>query len=170
MDEKDRVRILNLVRRAVVEDPSARARDLYAYARERYPTVEQLDLRQFNARFVLQAKRERGVPNRKRRKAAEPTAAPAKKLPSFSGTPEARGLPQENQPRPANDIAGAKREEPVRTPAHTRRPPLGSRKHRDAVRRVFWDFAEDVASAESAPDVVNVIRRLQSYVDRVMRA
>lgn len=40
---------------------------------------------------------------------------------------------------------------------------------RDAIRRVFLDFAADLAEAESRQDLVRVLRSTDDYVDRVQK-
>lgn len=168
MNEKDHARILNLARRAVVEDPYVSARDLYDRACERYPSVQSLSLRQFNARFLLQAKRERAIGKRQRKRE---TKAPIPSLPEglerMGWQPPARGQtlqePEEKpeQKSPAKEEAGPKHK-------RTRRPPWGRQKHRQAVRKVLFEFAADLANADTASDVVDVVGRLDGYVDRVL--
>jgi len=43
-------------------------------------------------------------------------------------------------------------------------------KNRDAVRQTFLEFASDLSAAEDRKDLVAVIARVDSYVDRAMEA
>jgi hypothetical protein len=70
MEDADHGRVLNLVRRAVVTSPELESREIHQLAIQRYPWVEEPNVRQFSARFVRRARREAGPATSQRSVAA----------------------------------------------------------------------------------------------------
>lgn len=132
--------VMEMVAKALEEDPDVKAEVLYERAREIDAGIGDLSLRQFHARYPLPVKRKRGAARkgatRKRKKAARGSQRSAASAPGSPGGK--RGAKQ----RDANP--------------------------RDAVRRIFLDFASELARAESRAAIVDVLGSVDDYVDRVL--
>jgi hypothetical protein len=142
-------RIMDMVRHELVENPEVPNAELFEKAQRIDPAAMQdVDRRQFNARYPLQVKRREmtkrpkpkgdGTTPRRRRKKASPDGATAAAL-------EAAGLP-----------AGAPLSV-LRTLA------------REGVRDVMLRFAQDMANAESRGELVSIVASVDQYVDQILR-
>lgn len=192
---REHTRVLNLVRRAILETPDVKVGDLYQRACERYPWVSELSRRQFNARFVLKAKRERSSKHRPvriprslvedepgMRRAPVESASPS---PSGSSTRTGaeeeggRSAPAKNGTSPPAVSANgqgapsspASAREEVKTPSPPSRASesgLAGTPEDTLVREALFDFAVRLVSAETTRDFVYAIGDVDAYVDRVM--
>jgi len=147
-------RVWAFVEAELRKNPKAGSKDLYEKAKAAHPEVGDLNLRQFHARYPLQIRRRMGAgrkasapkPRRGTRKAAAPRTTRRR--------PAARSLAAE---APAAPIAAA-----ADTP---------NAKARDGVRKVFLDFAQDLAAVAGDPaKVIAVVARVDKFVDQAIRA
>lgn len=123
--------VMEMVAKELEKDPEARADALFEKAREIDPSIGDLSLRQFHARYPLPLKRKRSAGKGRKRRARTRGKAVA---------PQAR--------------------------KSTQAPPKGA--PRDEVRRVFLEFASDLARAESRASIVDVLAKVDEYVDRAI--
>lgn len=123
--------VMEMVAKELEKDPEARADALFEKAREIDPSIGDLSLRQFHARYPLPLKRKRSAGKGRKRRA------------------RTRGKAAAPQVRKS-------------TPARPKGAP------RDEVRRVFLEFASDLARAESRASIVDVLAKVDEYVDRAI--
>jgi hypothetical protein len=139
-------KVMDLVARELEEDSSASLEHLYDQAKSVDPSIGELSLRQFHARYPLQVKR------RKSRAAGrhKPPSPRKKKQQATSET-------KQSAPRSRK----SKQSQPADS---------GSQElDREKVRALFIDFAMDFASAESRIEIVRAISSVDSYVDRLSK-
>jgi hypothetical protein len=140
-------KVYDRVRQELTKNSQLGSRELYGLAQDIDRSIGQDSLQQFHARYVLPFKREQS----RRRKDGAAAAAPK------------RGR------RPK-----AKVEEPVAraaTPAvrRGRRPRRNDGSERDRVRGVLLEFARAFADAESRTQIVQVLSKIDQYVDRITK-
>lgn len=142
-------RVMEMVRKELDANPDVSTQDLFDKAKRIDSGLDDLNIRQFHARYPLQIKRRRAVSQGggrrggRARKSA-PAAAPA-------AAPESASRPR-RQRRARGGRATAQ---------------AGGR---DDVRSILLEFAGEIASAEGKVDVVRVIGGIDGYVDRVISA
>jgi len=133
-------------------DPSLGSKELYGILQGVDRSVSRDTLQQFHARYVLPAKRGR--------KAATSTAA-------------------EEAPRRKRRRPGGKNGEPVAlaTPAaaepaapRRRRRSTKNEPDRDRIRGLLLEFAQDLTDAESRSNLVQVLGRVDKYVEKIAGA
>jgi hypothetical protein len=131
--------VMELVAQELERDPGISVEALFDRAKTLDPQIGELSLRQFHARYPLPIKRRKSQGKGKRAR----------------------------KPRKSGSTSRAAT--PAATPGKARK---GARAAdvtpRDAVRRVFLDFAGDLARAESRASIVEVIARVDEYVDRAL--
>lgn len=146
--EKDKV--MEMVEAELARDPGIALDVLYERAREIDPAIAQLSRRQFHARYPLQVKRRASAAaggNRSKEEGAGSAAPPA---------PRGRRKQAE---RPARRGRAAQA-------ASAAAPEVD----RAAIRAALLSFAEAVAKAEDAAQLVKVVGNVDQYVDRIVRA
>ena len=123
--------VMEMVAKELEKDPEAKADSLFEKARKIDPSIGDLSLRQFHARYPLPLKRKRsaGKGRARRPRSRAKSAPPAKQ----------KSAPARRQGAP-----------------------------RDEVRRIFLEFASDLARAESRASIVDVLAKVDDYVDRVI--
>ena len=137
-------RVLDMVRRELVQNPDVDNAVLYDKALELDPTaMKDVDRRQFNARYPLRVKRF----ELQSRKPKEPRVAKPRR-------------PKKTEKEAAPSIAPARRSA---APASTVRKAA-----RDSVRNVLLRFAQDLANAESRGDIVGVVANVDQYVEQIL--
>ena len=136
-------RILDMVRRELVQNPEVENGVLYQKARELDPAAMQdLDRRQFNARYPLRVKRF--------------------ELLSRKPRTENSSRPRTRRRRALGDGAAASAKS-VAAPASVLRQLA-----REGVRDVLLRFAVDLANADSRGQVVTVVASVDQYVDQIL--
>lgn len=141
--------VLEFVRSTLDEQPGVGTRELYRMAGERFPSVAELTPQQFHGRYFLTVKRER-----KPRGEEGATRSPRKK------STRARKSASRKQTK-----RGARA---ATEPAAEPRPQSTAAPSREQVRAVFLQFARDFASAESRTDIVQVLSKVDDYVNQVV--
>lgn len=140
-------RILDMVRRELVQNPDVDNAVLYDKAVELDPeAMEDVDRRQFNARYPLRVKRfelKRRTPKAERGAGSKPARR----------RPERKRAAREAKPAPASEAAPSE-------------PPRQDR--RAGVRGVLLQFAQDLANADSRGDIVGVVAGVDRYVDVIL--
>lgn len=140
--------VMELVQSELTKNPEATNQELYEKAAEAYPAVQELDLRQFNARYTLQAKRALGLV----RAGAGARGAPAKAT-KRAARVAAKGRAVK---------AAAKRAAP---PARRAARPAAATDPRQAIRYVLVQFAAEATKAQS---VAEFLTRVDGYVDQIL--
>lgn len=164
VDEK----VMAMVEAELAKNPDTGSSDLFEMAKAEEPSIGELSLRQFHARYPLQVKR---------RAAAAASAAPGKK----AASKKARSRKAASKKAPTKTKAAKKtkavREKPEPKAAarggRRRRGLLGRREPldpREAVRGILMRFATELASADAKADVVKVLAGADRYVDEVIDA
>ncbi|TVP57429.1 MAG: hypothetical protein EA351_05870 [Gemmatimonadales bacterium] len=118
---KNEEKVMEFVKSELKKNPSASTTELFEKAKKVDSGVNQLSLRQFNARFPLQIKRKESL---------------------------AKG--------------GGRR----RTSRRTRR---SSRERRENMRDLLMRFASDLSAAEERKDLVQILAKVDDYVDDAMK-
>lgn len=157
--------VLELVRQEIAEQPDLGSKALYETARQAYPSLEEDGLKRFHALYVLTAKRERAAANRESGK-APPRAKRKSQRGRGKSEDKAAGDGKPKRRRAAapggNTGAGADATTPALQDG-------ASGVNRDHVRGVILQFARDFAAAESRSEIVDVLGKVDEYVDRVVR-
>ena len=147
-------KVMRMVERELKKDPDVLNAILLQKATKLEPAVAGLSGRQFNARHRLQVKRKAGVGSSK----PKPTA----KKPAPAAVAR--------KPAPKRAKKAAKRKpEPPKIPSQRPAAPAVRLTDRSAIRRVFMDFASDLAAADDRVQVVRVLAGLDTYVDRAVK-
>ncbi|MGI9181416.1 MAG: hypothetical protein ACR2H9_13060 [Longimicrobiaceae bacterium] len=180
--------VFERVRAELDKRPNLSTGVLYQMAQGLDPAIGKQSSQQFHTRYVVpitheqaaaqrRDKRARGTRKTRKRKTAEPrtrraTAAPTPQ-PATPAPPPAEARPQLAPPPPAE--AAPERRRPTRAPQAAEHPAsTATRRQRDhaaertRVRAVFLEFAREVAAAESRGEMVEVLRRLDRYIDQVI--
>jgi hypothetical protein len=176
-------RVLDMVRRELERNPDISNDKLLGKALRIDPSLNKLSARQFHARYPLQVKRakKRAAGGGRRRsagarKAGAGAARRARKGPGkraarksakraaqqqSAGTP-ANGRRRRGRPPKAGNAAPAQR-------SASTGPSAGSAGGRDGVRELLLDFARQVASADGRTELIDVVARVDGWVDRIMQ-
>jgi hypothetical protein len=163
-------RVLDMVRRELVQNPEIENAILYEKAKQLDPAaMKDVDRRQFNARYPLRVKRFE-MRARKPRPKAEPRrdgrpAAPAGDS-SDVAVISARGPRQEGEGAPRRRARSTA--SPAASPVAAGPGSVLRHLARDGVRDVLLRFAQDMANAESRGDLVGVVAGVDQYVDQIM--
>lgn len=152
MADTDSQQIMEMVEDALEKDPSTGSRDLFERVKERFPSVGDLSIRQFHARYPLQIKRRKSLNEegaqkspRRRPTRSRKRAAPRARNSGRSGRQERRSV--------------------ARAPGET-----SSAQARARMRAILMDFATELASVDAKADVVKVLAGTDRYVDQLMSA
>ena len=140
---KTNEKVMEFVESELETNPDISVTDLQARAAEVDPAIADLTARQFNARYPLQVKR------RKARKSEKASGGKASRRSSASTRKSGRASTRRRARKasaPAADDARA------------------------AVRGVVLRFASDLASAEERKELVDVLSRVDGYVDDILKA
>jgi hypothetical protein len=162
-------RVLDMVRRELVQNPEIDNATLYEKARQLDPAaMNGVDRRQFNARYPLRVKRfemrarKPKPPREPRPKAQRPAPATEAGEPASSAAPrrqaEGEGPPRR---RARAGTAGAR-------PANPELRSVLRSLARDGVRDVLLRFAADMANADSRGELVGVVAGVDQYVDEIL--
>jgi len=144
--------VLEWVRQELNRDPGLGSGRLFEMAREREPSLSDATLPQFHARYVLPVKRERAA-------AAGGGAKGGKR----KGTRKGTRKQQAEAPAEAQVAAPRAKRSRGRKAASA-----GDEGPRQRIRSVFLEFAREFAEADSRTQIVQVLSRVDEYVDRVM--
>jgi hypothetical protein len=148
--------LLEWVRQELDRQPDLGSGKLFEMARERDDSLADSTLPQFHARYVLPIKRER---------AAERGGGTAKE-----GGGKARRRTARKPKRGAQAAAvEAEAPKPRRSRTTGKRGAAGDGS-RESIRAVFLEFAREFAEADSRTQIVQVLSRVDEYVDRVMES
>lgn len=132
-------RIMDMVRRELVENPDVDNAVLYEKARELEPeAMQDVDRRQFNARYPLRVKRF----ELKARKPKSDDSTPRRRRKSRKPTPETMAAPAS--------------------------PPANRKLPREGVRDILLRFAQDMANAEGRGQLVSVVAGVDQYVEQIL--
>lgn len=150
--------VLNLVRRAIVQDSDIQTNDIYEHACRRFPELKDMDRRRFHGRYVLRAKRElskgrkvRSNSRRRQYKASPEAALPEVALPLNEDSSQ-QGTRRASQRPTATERVGGSR----------------SNLDREAVRAAFFAFASDLVTAADHQAVVEAVRGLDRYIEQAL--
>jgi len=157
-------RVMDLVRKELVKDPSISSEALYQKARKVDRSIGSLSIRQFHARYPLQVKRISAA-EKKRRSGAGRKAAKKSATPKSAGRKSRKSGGRRGPRKQAARSGGAAAAQPSRPP----RSATGG-DSRSAVRSILLEFAREVAAAEGKADIIGVVGRVDTWVDRVQKA
>jgi hypothetical protein len=138
-------KVMEMVVRELDRDPSIGLESLYGRAKDIDPSVSELSLRQFHARYPLQVKRSRSRGVAKKQKAA------TTKKRAAAGD-KSTGSPVRKQRRSRGEA-----------------PAAGAEFDREKVRQLFLEFASEFAEAETRKEIVRVLSSVDSYVNRLAK-
>ncbi len=182
--------VFERVREELVKRPNLPTGVLYEMARRIDPLIGEQSPQHFHTRYVVPVKHEQASAQRRQKRGArkarkQQTTAPQAAAPGRRRTavePEPQPIPAappipEAQPQlaqpPAAEPAPVRRRS--RTPQPAAQPASAARRRREdgtgerrRVRTLFLEFAREVAAAESRGEMVEVLRRLDHYIDQVV--
>ncbi len=163
-------KVFERVRQELSENPDLGSRELYEFAQGVDKAISQDTLQQFHARYVLPIKRERsrsGGGGGRGSRAVESTPARRRGRPPAA---EREASQQAEQPEQPEQPAGRRgRRKSAQTSDQGSSGPLqGVSASRDQVRSVLLQFAQELTDAESRSSLVQVLGRVDSYVDRIV--
>jgi len=164
-------RVMDLVRKELVKDPSISSEALYQKAKKVDRSIGSLSIRQFHARYPLQVKRISAA-DRKRRGGARKATTAKSAGRTTTGRKSARKTRKTGRrgarKRAASRTAPSTRRAAPQTPSMARRS--AGTDSRSAVRSILLEFAREVAAAEGKADIIGVVGRVDTWVDRVQKA
>ncbi|MQA89645.1 MAG: hypothetical protein GEU90_05355 [Gemmatimonas sp.] len=138
-------KVFERVRQELAKSSKLGSRELYQMAKNWDQSIGQDTLQQFHARYVLPIKREESSRSKKRGgRRAGVTGRRGRVEVAAPKTPVVRqrdGRGSGTEPEPPAD--------------------------RDKVRTVLLEFARDFADAESRADIMQVVSRIDDYVDKI---
>ncbi len=149
-------KVMQFIEKELKINPKATAKELQQKAKAVSEAVGKLSIRQFHAKYPLQIRRKL-APKKPRRAAPKAKAAPKKprraapKKPRRAA-PKARAAPK--KPRSAAPKATAAR----------------GQVNREAIRDTLMTFAKDLSDAEGKSETIAVLRKLDNYIDAIIRA
>jgi hypothetical protein len=149
-------KVMQFIEKELKINPKATAKELQQKAKAVSEAVGKLSVRQFHAKYPLQIRRKL-APKKPRRAAPKAKAAPKKprraapKKPRRAA-PKARAAPK--KPRSAAPKATAAR----------------GQVNREAIRDTLMTFAKDLSDAEGKSETIAVLRKLDTYIDAIIRA
>jgi hypothetical protein len=138
--------VMEMVRKAIENDPDVETAALFEKAREMDSSLEDLSLRQFHARYPLQVKRKLSSARKKKDKKKA-----KKKAKKRSG---GRSSGSRGKKKSTSASGGA----------------TAGEDGRQAIREGLLRFAKDVAAAEDKADLITVLTSVDDYVDEVAAA
>lgn len=147
-------KVLERVRQELSKNAKLGSRELYEMARGWDQSVGEQTLQQFHARYVLPIKREQTA--KAKGKQAGKAAGTGRRGRSTAAAAEKSAAP-----------AAAPRGRRTRRAAAAPTAGEGGGADRDRVRAVLLEFARDFAKAESKTEIVQVMSRIDEYVDRI---
>ncbi len=136
-------KIYERVLQELEKNPSLGSKELYAILRDADKAAGKDTLQQFHARYVLPAKK-------------------AVRKPESDGQPAPRARRRRTKAA-RNGQAPAAVEQPARRGRRSRR----QEPDRDRIRQLLLQFAQDLTDAESRSNLVQVLGRVDSYVDKI---
>ncbi len=155
--------VLAYVTRVLKRNPGVKNAELFKGACEIDASVAQLSPRQFHAKYPLQVKRRLAPAAEAPRPVAPAVAEPA---PAVAPPPAPAVAPPPAPaaaPPPAPAAASP-------TPAPAAKVPAIGAGDAAAIRGLLLSLARDLANAETQAETIEVITRLDGYVDDIMRA
>lgn len=160
--------VLAYVTRVLKRNPDVKNAELFKGACEIDASVAELSARQFHAKYPLQVKRRlaAAAPGPKPAPKPAPEPAPTAPEPAPVATPEPAPAAA---PEPAPEPAPAPAEEPAPTPAEAEAPSIGDG-DAAAVRGLLFSLARELANAGTQAETIEVMARLDGYVDDIMQA
>ena len=141
-------KVMQFIEKELKINPKATAKELQQKAKAVSEAVGKLSVRQFHAKYPLQIRRKL-APKKPRRAAPKAKAAPKKPR---RAAPKARAAPK--KPRSAAPKATAAR----------------GQVNREAIRDTLMTFAKDLSDAEGKSETIAVLRKLDTYIDAIIRA
>jgi hypothetical protein len=142
-------KVLERVRQELTKNPSLGSKDLHEIAKGMDGSVGEQKLQQFHARYVLPIKREQSGGAKGGRKGGRRSTGAAKGR------------------KPATRAAAAAKPGP-QAKSGGRAKAAAPETDRNRVRSVFLDFAREFADAESRAEIVQVMSRVDDYVEKVV--
>ncbi|HEV2130130.1 MAG TPA: hypothetical protein VGR27_03480 [Longimicrobiaceae bacterium] len=176
--------VFERVREELTKRPNLSTGVLYQMAQGLDPTIGKQNPQQFHTRYVVPIKHEQAAVQRSRKRAGgsrktkqRQTATPrtrraaAETQPTTLAPPLVEAQPQPAEPQPAEPAPARHRSpRPAVQPERTTRPRRreNGAGERRRIRAVFLDLAREVAAAESRGEMVEVLRRIDEYIDQVI--
>jgi hypothetical protein len=163
------------VREELNRKPDLGSRQLFELVKEMDSSLEGIPLASFHARYVLPVKREQAA----QRAQTEASAGEGKKSQPRKQS-QRRGKTAEQPEVPAEAAAAARepakrsRKQAARTEQTTGGEPTSARQQsegggREQIRAVFMEFARAFSEAESRTEIVQVLSKVDEYVERVLQ-
>jgi hypothetical protein len=162
--------VLERVRQQLNRQSDLGSRQLFEMAQEMDPSMAEMSLPQFHARYVLPIKREQAAQRkgeeapRQPRKAGR-TSRRAEAAGQEEPTSREEPTKQRRRARQAAEPARAEAPVPQAAPAAEAQP--AQQANRDQIRSVFLEFALEFSQAESKTEIVKVLSKLDRYIDRI---
>jgi hypothetical protein len=171
------MQVLERVREEMNQRPDVGSAELFEMAKEMDPSLGERKLASFHASYVLPIKREHfqqrgGAASRSSEKPAKSRKQARSGGKKKAGTAAAEKTVETAAVEPAAEQAPARRRRQSRKQAEQRseasaaQAPAGGR---EQIRSVFLEFAREFAEAESRTEIVQVLSKVDDFVDRVLQ-
>jgi hypothetical protein len=148
-------KVLSMVERELAKDPTVDNKTLQAKAARIDSEFGQMEPRRFHARFPLQVKRRmKAAANAEREKTR-------KTIKDVTTRDKARRAAKAPAKAPVAKAA-------PKTNGKKTTAPRANGVQRDKARKVFYDFAEKLVSAEDRVAVIKLLSRVDSYVEKIL--
>jgi hypothetical protein len=155
-------KVMQFIEKELKINPKATAKELQQKAKAVSEAVGKLSVRQFHAKYPLQIRRKL-APKKPRRAAPKAKAAPKKPR---RAAPKAKAAPK--KPRRAAPKARAAPKKP--RSAAPKATAARGQVNREAIRDTLMTFAKDLSDAEGKSETIAVLRKLDNYIDAIIRA
>lgn len=161
--------VLECIREELTKRPNLAPGVLYHMAQKIEPSIGAGSVRAFHARYVAPIQHELAAAQRQTRKPRKDRKRP----PAEPREQERAAETRVHEPAAATEAhqaaAQPERQEQVSRARRSPRRPRRAEASREQIRSVFLQLARDVAGAETGAEIVQVLSRLDWYVDQVMR-
>lgn len=148
--------VLARVREELSRNPDLGTKELFRRAQEVDASIAELTQQQFQGRYVLPVTRERAAARRDAETGSQPSTRASKRR---TAPPQRRSTRAE---RPETSRTTAQ------PGAESDAVPEGGLASRAAIRGVFLQFAREFAEAESRSEIVQVLSRVDDYVEQIV--
>jgi hypothetical protein len=165
-------KVMQLIEKELKINPKATAKELQQKAKAVSEAVGKLSVRQFHAKYPLQVRRKL-APKKPRRAAPKAKAAPKKPRRAAPKKPPRAAPKKPPRAAPKTKAAAKKPRRAAPKKPRSAAPKATAARgqvNREAVRDTLMTFAKDLSDAEGKSETIAVLRKLDNYIDAIIRA
>jgi hypothetical protein len=161
--------VLERVREELAKRPNLAPGVLYHMALQIEPSIGAGSVRAFHARYMAPIQHELAAAKRRTRKPRKDRKRPPAEPREQERVAETRAREPVAAPEVLQAAAEPERQKAVSRARRSPRRPRRVEASREQIRSVFLQLAQDVTGAETRAEIVQVLRKLDQYVDQVVQ-